>query len=161
MEIELDRRLFYALLATIALLAVVGLAALGRPYTPDPARVIGRADWVALQAERRYQEELAHLQQDLAELAGLLQARPDPVRAEMAASRIAQRHVDGLALLARQREAVVIAAQVVRDWAAGYATYEEAVATVNEAIAIVGESQEPEVLEEETENDEWGADYDD
>jgi hypothetical protein len=60
----------------------------------------------------------------------------------MAASRIAQDHIDGLGLLTRQREAVVIAAEAVRDWAVGYLTYEDAVATVNEAISIVGVAED-------------------
>jgi hypothetical protein len=43
--------------------------------------------------------------------------------------------------LARQREAIVAAAQVVRDWAAGYVPYDNAVAAVNEAVEIVGEER--------------------
>jgi hypothetical protein len=142
MEIELDRRLFYGLLALLVLLTLAGLAILGKPFTPDPPRVIGWADWTALKTEEQYREELAELRADLAELAQLLQQeQPDPVRAEMAATRIAQRHATGLGLLALQREAAIVAAEVVRDWAAGYVSYEDAVATVNEAMAIVG--QEP------------------
>ncbi|MBN1139355.1 MAG: hypothetical protein JXM73_22450 [Anaerolineae bacterium] len=155
MEIEIDRRLFYDLLALLVLLTIAGLALLGRPYTPTPPRVIGWTDWTALKTEEQYRQELADLRADLAELAQLLQQEhPDPVRAEMTASRIAQRHAAGLGLLARQREAVVVAAEVVRDWAAGYVSYEDAVAAVNEAMAIIG--QEP--VEEEYTNGEspWG-----
>jgi hypothetical protein len=155
MEIEIDRRLFYGLFALLVLVTIAGLALLGRPYTPDPPRVISWTDWTALKTESQYEQELTEIRADLAELAQLLQQEhPDPVRAEMTASRIAQRHAAGLGLLTRQREAVVVAAEVVRDWAAGYVSYEDAVATVNEAIAIVGEDP----VEEEYTNDEspWG-----
>jgi hypothetical protein len=142
-EIVLDRRLFYALITVLIVATVAGLAALGRPYTPDPPRVIGWVDWTTRKTEEQYREELAELRQDLSELTQILQdQRPDPVQAEMAASRIAQDHIDGLGLLTRQREAVVIAAEAVRDWAVGYLTYEDAVATVNEAISIVGVAED-------------------
>ncbi|MBN1956141.1 MAG: hypothetical protein JW900_13980 [Anaerolineae bacterium] len=152
MEITLDRRLFYGLAALLALVTLAGLALLGRPFTPTPSRVIGWADWSALKTERQYRHELAALRADLAELAALLQATPDPVRAAQAATRVGQHHsAGGLDLLARQRQAVVVAAGVVRDWAAGYVAYEDAVATVNEAIVIVGE----ETVEDH--GNPWGA----
>jgi hypothetical protein len=164
MEIVLDHRLFYVLITVLVVATVAGLAILGRPYTPDPPRVIGWVDWTTRKTEEKYREELAELRQDLSELTQILQdQQPDPVQAEMAASRIAQRHIDGLGLLARQREAVVVAAEVVRDWAAGYVAYEDAVATVNEATSIVGTAEPPAedsgtLLDEETE--EWWSDDD-
>ena len=139
MEITINRRFLYVLLGLLALLVLVGLTLLGRAYTPDPARVIGWSDWQAAKIERQYRRELARLREDLADLAKMLQDNPDPVRAEMAASRVAQRHADGLGLLARQREAVVGAAEVVRDWAAGYADYGEAVAAVNAAMEVLND----------------------
>jgi hypothetical protein len=153
-EIEIDRRLFYSSLVALGLLALVGLALLGRAYTPDPPRLVGWADWKALEVERRYQGELAQLRQDLAELADLLQSNPNPVQAEMAASRLAQRHGTGLGLLVRQREAVVAAAETVRDWAAGFVTYEDAVATVDAAIEIVGE-ETPDDDRPRVDDEEW------
>jgi len=137
MEIVIDRRLLVPLGVLMGVLVVVGLTLLGRAYTPDPARVIRWADWQAAKVERQYRRELAGLRQDLSDLAEMLRDNPDPVRAEMAASRVAQRHADGLGLLARQREAVVAAAEVVRDWAAGYAGYDEAVAAVNAAVEVL------------------------
>jgi hypothetical protein len=146
-EITIDRRVAYALLALLVVLVLLGLGALGRSYTPDPARVIGWTDWKAVKVERQYRRELARLREDLAGLADLLQADPDPVRAELAATRLAQHHADGLGLLANQRQAVLIAADAVRGWAAGYAAYEDAVATVNEAMEIVNAETEAEAVE--------------
>jgi hypothetical protein len=140
-EVEIDRRLFRGLLALLASAALVGLALLGRAHTPDPVRVIAWSDWWAIRVERQYEQELAQLREDLAELAGMLRANPDPVRAEVAASRLEQRHGHGLGLLERQRQAVVAAALAVRDWAAGYIPCADAVAAANEAVEIVGEER--------------------
>jgi hypothetical protein len=96
-EINVERRTLYILLGLLITLALVGLGALGRSYTPDPARLVGWSDWTALKVERRYRRELAALREDLTGLADLLLAsNPDPVRAELAAARIAQQHADSV-----------------------------------------------------------------
>jgi hypothetical protein len=142
-EIRITRTTLYLLSALVILAGLVGLGALGRAYTPDPARVVGWGDWQALKMEVRYARELRQLSEDLETLATMLQADPDPVRAEMAATRIQQRHSEGVGLLEQQRAAVILAAQHVRNWAAGYAEYDEALATINTAIEIVAGNQQP------------------
>jgi hypothetical protein len=114
--ITIDRR---APVVLLILAVVIGLSLLGKAYTSSPPRVIGRGDWEALKVERKYREELAQLREDLADLAALVTQRPDPVRAELAAARIAQNHASGLALLEQQREIVLAATDVVRDWCHG------------------------------------------
>ena len=160
LEVHINRRAAYVLAGAIVVFLLAGLAAVGKPFTPDPPCVVGWTDWQTLKVERQYQRELTQLREDLAHLADQLLANPDPVRAEMAASRLAQRHASGLGLLAGQREVVVQAAEVVRDWAAGYTPYEDAVAAVNAAVEILGAEQETSQSEMERtdngdENDWW------
>jgi hypothetical protein len=137
--VNIDRRMLRVLLLMLTLGAIAGLAALGRSYTPVPARVIGWGDWQALKVERQYRRELSRLREDLADLADMVKRRPDPVRAEMAAARYAQNHAGGLGLLEYQRDIVLTATEVVRDWASGYETYEDAVAVVNMAVEALEE----------------------
>jgi hypothetical protein len=133
-RITVERWLFFSALTLLGLLAVAGLALLGRAYTPHPARLVGWSDWQALGIERQYRRELAALRADASELAGMLRQRPDPLRAETAAARLTQRHARGLDVLAYQRESVVAAAEAVRAWAAGYETYDSAVTAANAAL---------------------------
>lgn len=141
LEINLSRRALRWLLAAMVLLTLISLSVLGRFHTPDPARVLGRADWTEWKVERRYRQELARMKGDLAELAETLQGSPDPVRAELAAERMEQRYTSGLGLLEAQREVVIGAALAVRDWAARYGTYDAAVEAVNQAMDIVEKSE--------------------
>jgi hypothetical protein len=112
-EITVDRQVFRGLLAVLlALAAFVGLALLGRAYTPDPPRVVGWADWWAIKVERQYHREIARLREDLGDLSAMLRSNPDPVQAELAASRLEQGHGHGLQ--EQQRAAVIAAAWAVR-----------------------------------------------
>jgi hypothetical protein len=47
-------------------LTLLGLALLGRAYTPHPAGLVGWSDWQALGIERQYRKELAALRADVA-----------------------------------------------------------------------------------------------
>jgi hypothetical protein len=141
LEIKLSRKAFWWILAGVTLLALIGLGVLGNFYTPELARVIWWTDWAEWKVERQYCKELAQMQKDLGELADILQDRPDPVRAELAAARMEQRHTSGLSLLEGQRKVAIAAAQAVRDWAAGYEKYDIAVQAVNEAIGIMEMSE--------------------
>ena len=140
--VSIDRATLRVLLVMLILGAIAGLAVLGRSYTPIPARTIGWGDWRALKVKRQYRRELTRLREDLADLADMVGRRPDPVRAEMAAARYAQNHADGLGLLEYQRDIVLTATEVVRDWASGYETYENAVAVVNLAVEALEESRD-------------------
>ena len=141
LEIKLSRKAFWWILAGAILLALIGLGVLGSFYTPAMARVIWWTDWTEWKIERQYRKELAQMQKGLGELADILQNRPDPVRAELAAARVEQRHASGLGLLEGQRKVAIAAAQAVRDWAAGYEKYDVAVQAVNEAIEIMEMSE--------------------
>jgi hypothetical protein len=141
LELKLSRKAFGWILAGVIVLVLVGLGALGRFHTPDPAHVIWWADWTEWKVERQYRKELTQMQKDLAQVADILQGRPDPVKAELATTRMEQRYASGLGMLEGQREVAVEAAQVVRDWAAGYEKYDVAVEAVNEAIEIMEASE--------------------
>lgn len=137
LEISFSRKALRTVLAVVTLLAMVGVGVLGYFHTPNPAQIIEWSDWAKWKVERRYREELAQLQKDLAELADILQSHPDPVRAELAAARIEQHHATGLGLLEGQRDVTLLAAGIVRDWAAGYESYDGAVTAVNRAIEVL------------------------
>lgn len=141
LEIKLSRKAFWWILAGATLLALIGLGVLGNFYTPEPTRVVWWTDWTEWKIERQYRKELAQMQKDLGELADILQDKPAPVKAELAAARMEQRHASGLGLLEGQRKSAIAAAQAVRDWAAGYEKYDIAVQAVNEAIEIMEMSE--------------------
>ena len=79
LEIKLNRKTLWWILAGAILLALIGLGVLGSFHTPEPAHVIWWTDWTEWKVERQYRQELEQMQEDLAELAGILQGRPDPV----------------------------------------------------------------------------------
>lgn len=141
LEVKLSRKAFRWSMAGAIVLLLVGLGFLGHYHTPEPAHVIWWADWTECKVERQYRKELTQMKEDLAEVADILQDRPDPVKTELAAARMEQRYVSGLGLLEGQREVAITAAQVVRDWAAGYEKYDVAVESVNEAIEIMEMSE--------------------
>jgi len=141
LEIKLNRKTLWWVLAGAILVTVVGMGILGSFHTPEPAHVIWWTDWTEWKVERQYRKELARMQKDLGELADILQSRPDPVSAELAATRMEQRYTSGLGLLAGQREVAIAAAQAVRDWAAGYEKYDVAVQAVTEAIEVMEMSE--------------------
>ena len=92
------------------------------------------SDWRLLRLERAYQAELSRLQHEADVLTGLLNASPDPVRAQITAERIASAYADGEPALAHQRELLVVAARAVQDWAVGVIERPAAEAALQEAI---------------------------
>ncbi len=140
-----------AALVLIALLALAGLALLGRSYTFGE-RVLSWTDWRVQQAGHAYRAELGGLQQDAEILIELLNGRvPDPVRAQIVADQIVTRHGDplryatragGQPALARHRDLLMRAAAAVEDWAVGATPREAAQQAVDELMAALGEADE-------------------
>jgi hypothetical protein len=103
----------------------------------DLPQVLTWSDWRLLHLERAYQAELSRLQHDVDALTGLLNASPDPVRAQITAERIGSAYADGEPALAHQRDLLVTAAGTVQDWAVGVVERPVAEAALQEAIAAL------------------------
>jgi len=146
MEIELDLRdeqlIVWRLTAIIVvILVLIGLATIGARVTPltvdGSPKLLAWQDWRLLQAERAYRAELAVLQEDVSQLAGMLESRPSPVAAQILAERIAKHTKAGDASLATARETLLIAALNVRDWSAGTLDRDAAIQSVQDTFVLL------------------------
>jgi len=142
MELELDFSKKWNLAAWLPalLLVLFGLGTLGYFTTPAGDKVLTWTEWQVLQARRAYQSELKVLRMDAEILAVLLQDSPDVVRAQLAANQVAQDTSAGQEALADERQALYVAALLVRDWAAGTVDRPEAEAALSAAIQALDEA---------------------
>lgn len=135
MEIEIDlSENWWITLIPIMLVILIALAAIGATVTPAEGGILTPYEWQLRKAEKEYQRELAELRESTEELAALLNRSPDPVRGGMIADRIQASGIDGQPVLAMQRQAVSSAAGIVKLWAMGGASREDAEIAVNDAI---------------------------
>lgn len=141
MEITLDRRTLFGFLTFLALISLLGVAALGKPYTPVNANGQGHIltwdDWQFFKVERQYTSEREILRSDTDTLAMLLDQSPDPVAAQLLASRIAQHTANGEAALSSARSALQQAAQDVASWTAGTLDRDTAVASLQVVVNLL------------------------
>ena len=141
MEISINRNTIYGILAFVALLSLLGLGMLGKPYSPVTAagetRLLTWNDWQLFKAEQRYTAEREVLRADDAALAALLNQAPDPVAAQILAQRVARDTVDGEAALLSARVALQQAAQDVASWTAGALDQNTAVASLQTASDLL------------------------
>ena len=118
-------------------LSLLGLGALGKPYTPVTAagdiHLLTWDDWRLFKAERRYTAEREVLRSDADDLASLLNQNPDPVAAQILAQRSARHTADGEAALLSARTALQQAALDVASWTAGVLDRDTAVASLQTA----------------------------
>jgi hypothetical protein len=130
-----------AILGLLILAAMLIFGFLGYRFTvvdeQGLPQVLTWSDWRLLRLERAYQAELSRLQHEADVLTELLNASPDPVRAQITAERITSSYADGEPALAHQRELLVTAAQAVQDWAVGVVERPAAEAALQEAIAAL------------------------
>ena len=141
MEISINRNTIYGILVFVALLSLLGLGMLGKPYTPVSAagdtRLLTWNDWQLFKAEQRYSAEREVLRADDDGLAALLNQAPDPVAAQILAQRVARDTVDGEAALLSARAALQQAAQDVASWTAGALDQNTAVASLQTASDLL------------------------
>ena len=145
MEIELNlsnKRLFFALLAGIGIvLLLVGLAFLGKPFSPLAAdgglRLLTWQDWQTLKVERQYEQEIGILRSDADALAALLNHSPNPVAAQMLENSITQHTASGLSVLDPARLALAQAAQDVLAWSTGTLDRDTAAASLSTAMELL------------------------
>jgi len=142
MELDLsDYRWPLVALAVILLLA--GLGWLGYAYAPAGDKPLTWSEWQVLKARSAYLDELGKLQAAADTLAALLNALPDPVRAQLAAESIQRLASEGQPALQYQREKLALAAQAISDWAVGALDRETARQALEEAIRALSPQPSP------------------
>jgi len=143
MEIELgtwpDKRV---LLGCLAVLALVGLALLGRGVTPveaDGPALLTPVRWAAANLARQARAETERLARDAGELRAFLAgpASPDPVRAMLLAQRLYAGHRQGTSATAGARQALIDAAATIARYASGAVPRDQAVTALNDALARI------------------------
>ena len=143
MEIELGtwpaKRMLFGCLAVLAL---VGLALLGRGVTPveaDGPAVLTPVRWAAANLSRQARVETERLERDAGELRAFMAgpASPDPVRAMLLAQRLYAGHRQGTSATAGARQALIDAAATIARYASGAVTRDQAVTALNDALARI------------------------
>ncbi len=141
MEISISRNTLYSTFVLVGLLALLGLASLGKSFTPTAeageARVMTWSDWQLTKAERRFQNEREILRADMNALAALLNTTPDPVAAQLLAQRIGRHTSAGEAVLQPARTALLQAAQDVASWSAGVLDRDTATTSLQAAATLL------------------------
>ena len=141
MEISINRNTIYGILVFVALLSLLGLGALGKPYTPVTAtgdtRLLTWDDWQLVKAEQRYTSEREALRTDADSLAALMNQAPDPVAAQILVQRIARHTTAGEAALLSARSALQQAAQDVASWTAGVLDRDTAITSLQIASDLL------------------------
>lgn len=145
MELELDfcdnTQCWQVATVVAVILALVGLAAIGGNVTPLNAdgfpKVMSWSDWRLIQAEKIYYIELEVLQADAGQLADMLDSHPSPVAAQILTERISKHTASGDPSLAAAREALMVSALNVRDWAAGTLDRDTAVESLQTTYAFL------------------------
>jgi|GEM_PF-545307 len=144
---ELDLSAYrWPLIALAAILLLAGLGWLGYAYTPAGDQPLTWAEWQVLKARSAYLAEMAELQAAADTLAALLNAQPDPVRAQLAAGSIQRLTGEGQPALDYQREKLALAAQAVSDWAVGAVERETARQALDEAIQALSPTPAPQEM---------------
>jgi hypothetical protein len=149
MELDLSEYR-WPLIALAAILLLAGLGWLGYAYTPAGDKPLTWTEWQVLKARSAYLDELGELQAAADTLAGLLNAQPDPVRAQLASESIQRLASEGQPALEYQREKLTLAAQAISDWAVGAVDRETARQTLDEAIQALSPTSNPEETSEPT-----------
>ena len=122
--------------AVMTLLALLGLMALGRVFTPEGGRLLTWQEWQVRKLQQAYRAERQQLLEDTNRLAELLAAeRPDPARVQVEVGAVRRRlSTQKVESLAAARAQVDAAAQAVLEWASGIGEYNAAVAAVQAAL---------------------------
>ena len=138
MEIELDlKERWWVVFLPIVVVLIVLLILLGRSVTPAGDAVLTTMEWKHRKAERVHQVELAALRGASEELAEILNHPPDAVRANMTATKLAQKFSDGVASLDLQRESLLYAGEQIRAWGMAAGTREDAEDALLRAVELL------------------------
>ena len=146
MEFELDIRedktaWYIGAFIAIALL-LFGLGKIGKPLTPyvgSTASVMNWSDWTLHKAEKVYKTERTVLRKDVELLAQVLEAKSNPVQVSILVKQIGKDVDEGTPALALARAAVAQAALDIGDWSIGILEREQAIQSLEIAIALLSE----------------------
>lgn len=130
-----------SLMYVTVFLTLLALGALGWWLTPQHDAEPGFLTWTEWQifkGANAYQRELARLQQETDALADMLTEAPEPVRAQLLATRLSRDLATGEPALAYARDLLLQAALSVQAWAVGADTLEAA----QQAVAQSGRALE-------------------
>lgn len=136
MEIDLRHAGKAWLWAGVTILALAGLVALGRAFTPLGDGVLTWQEWQVRKLQRAYQTEHSQLLQDALTLTELLnQVTPDPARVQVQLDAMRSRWQQSrVASLVPARTALEQAAQAVQSWSIGLAERDLAIRAVQNAL---------------------------
>ena len=145
MEIEIDlsnKRLYFGFLAGIAaVLLLVSLAFLGKPFSPlatgGEPHLLTLQIWQTTKIEWQYKQEIGALRSDADALATVLNQSPNAVAAQVLESRIAKHATNGLDALASARLALSQAAQDAMAWASGTLDRDTALNSLQTAVDLL------------------------
>ncbi len=138
----------------VLLVFFVVLGFLGKSFTPATNTILSWSEWQIVKVEKEYNKQLSTDQQYAESLSKLLNAAPDPVRAQIVTDQVVQGTSTGLDALERQRQGLQAAATAVRQWAIGAGTMDEAQAALNNAIQLL---KAAEISHQQQENQEQGV----
>jgi hypothetical protein len=142
LDIREDKTAWYiGIFLSIALL-LFGLGKIGKPLTPymgSTARVMGWSDWTLHKAEKVYKIEREVLRRDVELLAQVLEAKSSPVQVSILVKQIGKDVEEGTPALASARSAVAQATLDVGDWSIGILEREQAIQSLEIAIALLSE----------------------
>jgi hypothetical protein len=146
--IELPENSAWWAVGLVAVLLIIGLGALGKSVTPyyrGEAAILSLSEYKVMREQRAYEAELSQMQQELDELVGLINERPNAVLAQMAAERIEVLFVEGEPALYLQRGLLIEAAYAVRDWSVGVTdrdTADQSLQAALDSVQALGEDDE-------------------
>jgi hypothetical protein len=139
----------------ILLVVLFAIGFLGKTFTPRDNTMLNWNEWQVLKVDKKYNYELSSLQQQIEALSKLVDAQPDPVRAQIVSDQIITNSNKGLSALELQRTALAAAARAVRQWAIGADTRENAQGALQNAINLVAEAEKTIVTQENGGGEKW------
>ena len=147
MEITLESRLFWILIAIIALLTLIGFGLIGHLITPveaGEAVILTPARWTAFRLTRQARKETERLVKDAERLQALLKKdAADPVEAMLLAQRIYANHNTGSSATRAARMALINAAEAAARAATGELPRQDAIFAFQEALSRIQPLTQP------------------
>lgn len=135
MEIELKENMKSFWISALVVLVLISFGAVGRLYTPLPARLFTWEDWSEMRMRQQHERELAQLTLFCDRLANALNEVPDAVKVQvLVQSGTVEVQQGTLPTLNEARGLVLEASVAVRDWSVGKLSREEALVYLDLAV---------------------------
>lgn len=118
-EVESDVDLaIWGLLAILIILASI-FTLVGAQVTPENNSVLTYTKWQNRKLAAAADEELAHYQDYLTQLETMVAEEPDPIQASLLQAKIIKQYEAATVYLPNYRDALLQAAQDIKDWSMG------------------------------------------